>query len=58
MQRFLPAYRAELAAFTEVVAGRRPSPCTAADALEAEWVAEACTRSLREHRPVRVEEVR
>ena len=58
MQRFLPAYRAELEAFTQVVAGRRPSPCTAADALEAEWVAEACTRSLRERRPVRVEEVR
>lgn len=58
MQRFLPAYRAELEAFTEVVAGRRPSPCTVADALEAEYVAEACNRSLREHRPVRTEEVR
>jgi myo-inositol 2-dehydrogenase / D-chiro-inositol 1-dehydrogenase len=58
MQRFLPAYRAELEAFTEVVAGRRPSPCTVADALEAEWIAEACGRSLREHRPVPVEEVR
>jgi len=58
MQRFLPAYRAELAAFTEVVAGLRPSPCTVADALEAEYVAEACSRSLREHRPVRTEEVR
>jgi len=58
MARFLPAYRAELAAFTEVVAGVRPSPCTVADALETEWVAEACTRSFREHRPVRVEEVR
>ena len=58
MQRFLPAYRAELAAFTEVVGGLRPSPCTAADALEAEYVAKACSRSLREHRPVRIEEVR
>jgi myo-inositol 2-dehydrogenase/D-chiro-inositol 1-dehydrogenase len=58
MQRFLPAYRAELEAFTEVVAGRRPSPCTPADALEAEWIAEACSRSLHQHRPVRVEEVR
>lgn len=58
MQRFLPAYRAELEAFTEVVAGRRPSPCTVADALEAEWIAEACSRSLREHRPVPVQEVR
>ena len=55
---FLPAYRAELAAFTEVVAGRRPSPCTVADALEAGWIAEACTLSLREHRPVRVSEVK
>jgi myo-inositol 2-dehydrogenase/D-chiro-inositol 1-dehydrogenase len=58
MDRFLPAYRAELEAFTEVVAGRRPSPCTVADALEAGWIAEACTTSLRLHRPVPMEEVR
>jgi myo-inositol 2-dehydrogenase / D-chiro-inositol 1-dehydrogenase len=58
MDRFLPAYRAELAAFCEVVAGRRPSPCTVADALEAGWIAEACTTSLQQHRPVRMEEVR
>jgi myo-inositol 2-dehydrogenase/D-chiro-inositol 1-dehydrogenase len=58
MDRFAAAYRAELAAFTEVAARKRPSPCTVADAVEAGWIAEACTRSLREHRPVRVEEVR
>ncbi|MFD7437761.1 Gfo/Idh/MocA family oxidoreductase [Streptomyces sp. NPDC059861] len=58
MDRFTAAYRAELSAFTEVVAGSRPSPCTVADALEAGWIAEACTLSLREHRPVRIEEVR
>jgi myo-inositol 2-dehydrogenase/D-chiro-inositol 1-dehydrogenase len=58
MDRFLPAYRAELQAFTEVVAGSRPSPCTVADALEAGWIAEACTLSLQQHRPVRMEEVR
>jgi myo-inositol 2-dehydrogenase/D-chiro-inositol 1-dehydrogenase len=58
MERFLPAYRAELTAFTEVVAGQRPSPCTIADALEAELVAEACTRSMQERRAVRLEEVR
>ncbi|MBG0850907.1 Gfo/Idh/MocA family oxidoreductase [Streptomyces spinoverrucosus] len=58
MDRFTAAYRAELTAFTEVVAGSRPSPCTVADALEAGWIAEACTLSLREHRPVRVDEVR
>ena len=44
MERFLPAYRAELAAFTEVVAGG-PSPCTVRDALAAFRVAEACERS-------------
>ncbi|MER5184314.1 Gfo/Idh/MocA family oxidoreductase [Streptomyces sp. NPDC002896] len=58
MDRFADAYRAELTAFTEVVAGRRPSPCTVADAIEASLIAEACTLSLREHRPVRMEEVR
>ena len=58
MDRFATAFRAELAAFTEVVAGLRPSPCTVADAVESGWVAEAATLSLREHRPVRVDEVR
>lgn len=58
MDRFADAYRAELTAFTEVVAGVRPSPCTVAEALEAGWIAEACTRSLREHRPVTLAEVR
>ncbi|MFE7814004.1 Gfo/Idh/MocA family oxidoreductase [Streptomyces sp. NPDC057433] len=58
MDRFTAAYRAELTAFTEVVAGSRPSPCTVADALEAGWIADACTLSLHEHRPVTVEEVR
>jgi len=58
MDRFATAYRDELAAFTEVVAGTRVSPCTVADAVEAGWIAEACTLSLREHLPVRMTEVR
>ncbi|WP_405674209.1 Gfo/Idh/MocA family oxidoreductase [Streptomyces canus] len=58
MDRFTAAYRAELTAFTEVVAGTRPSPCTIAEALEAGWIAEACTLSLHEHRPVTIAEVR
>ena len=52
------SYRAELTAFTNVVAGQQPSPCTVADALEAGWIAEACTLSSREHRAVQVAEVR
>ena len=58
MDRFADAFRASLAAFTEVAAGSRPSPCTIEDALETGWVAEAATLSLAEHRPVRIEEVR
>jgi myo-inositol 2-dehydrogenase / D-chiro-inositol 1-dehydrogenase len=58
MDRFADAYRAELTAFTEVVAGHSVSLCTMADAIEASWIAEACALSLAEHRPVQLEETR
>ncbi len=58
MDRLGPAFRAELAAFTDVVAGARTSPCTVDDAMAVTWMAEAATRSLREHRPVQIDEVR
>lgn len=58
MERFLPAYRAELEAFVRAVAGTDSPHCTVADALEAQWIAEACTLSWKQHRPVRIEEVR
>jgi myo-inositol 2-dehydrogenase/D-chiro-inositol 1-dehydrogenase len=58
MDRFAPAFRAELTAFTEVVAGTRPSPCPIEDALETGWVAEAATLSARENRPVHLAELR
>ncbi|CAN5867937.1 hypothetical protein BH20ACT6_BH20ACT6_11820 [soil metagenome] len=52
MDRFATAFRIEMATFIDVAAGNLPSPCTVADGLEASWIAEACTRSLHEHRPV------
>jgi DNA helicase IV len=52
------AYAAELSAFLDVAAGKEPSPCTGAEALEALLVAEAADLSRREGRPVTVEEVR
>jgi myo-inositol 2-dehydrogenase / D-chiro-inositol 1-dehydrogenase len=58
MDRFRPAFRAEFETFLDVVAGERPSPCTVADGLEADWIAETCAKSQKEHRPVRIEEVR
>ena len=58
MDRFAAAFRAELAAFTELVAGRIASPCPVSDALEASWIAEAATRSPHERRPVPLAAVR
>ncbi len=57
MERFLPAYRAELTAFAEVATGRRPSPCTLDDALQAYRVAEACELSRHEGRVVHLDEI-
>lgn len=57
MERFLPAYRRELSAFTDLVAGTGPSPCTVGDALQAFRVAEACERSRTSGRPVELREI-
>ncbi len=57
MDRLAEAFRAELTAFTEVVAGQRTSPCTVDDALAVTWIAEAATLSLQQHRPVQTAEV-
>jgi myo-inositol 2-dehydrogenase/D-chiro-inositol 1-dehydrogenase len=58
MDRFADAFRNELDAFTQVVAGTRPSPCTVADAVEVGWIAEAADLARRQHRPVRMDELR
>ncbi|ABG04687.1 oxidoreductase-like protein [Rubrobacter xylanophilus DSM 9941] len=58
LERFEPAYRAEMDAFVEVALGRRSSPCTPEDARAALVVAEACGASARGGVPVRVEEYR
>jgi myo-inositol 2-dehydrogenase/D-chiro-inositol 1-dehydrogenase len=55
--RFREAYESELRAFLRVARGDEESACTARDGLEAVRVAVAATRSLHEHRPVRVAEV-
>ncbi|SDP52731.1 myo-inositol 2-dehydrogenase / D-chiro-inositol 1-dehydrogenase [Pedococcus dokdonensis] len=58
MERFLPAYRAELTAFFDVAARRIPSPCTLQDALQAFRVAEACEVSRAERRVVDLTEIK
>jgi myo-inositol 2-dehydrogenase/D-chiro-inositol 1-dehydrogenase len=57
LDRFGDAYREELHAFVDVIAGRQPNPCPPEEALIAMRVAVACDRSLREHRPVRIAEI-
>lgn len=40
------------------VAEQRVSPCTVDDALAVTWMAEAATRSVARHRPLRIDDVR
>jgi myo-inositol 2-dehydrogenase/D-chiro-inositol 1-dehydrogenase len=57
IDRFEPAYLAEFAAFVQVAQGKRPSPCTALDGVQALRIAEAATTALKEHRIVPLAEV-
>ncbi|GAA3377404.1 Gfo/Idh/MocA family oxidoreductase [Streptomyces sannanensis] len=57
LERFAPAYEAELDAFVRLVRGEIPNPCDGRDALQALRIAEACERSRTEHRPVRLAEI-
>jgi myo-inositol 2-dehydrogenase/D-chiro-inositol 1-dehydrogenase len=57
LERFGPAYEAELAAFVEVIRGERANPCDGGEALEALRIAEACELSRRERRPVSPAEI-
>ncbi|MDT5016846.1 MAG: myo-inositol 2-dehydrogenase / D-chiro-inositol 1-dehydrogenase [Mycobacterium sp.] len=58
MDRFTEAFRAELAAFVDVVNGSAAPACTVADAVEVAWLAEAAAESLQRGVPVRIEDVR
>lgn len=52
--RFHQAYRSELAAFVEVILGKRENPCTPEDAVAASRVADAAQASLESGMPVTV----
>ncbi|MCS0635355.1 Gfo/Idh/MocA family oxidoreductase [Streptomyces sp. LP05-1] len=57
LERFTPAYEAELDAFVRLARGEAANPCDGHEALRALLVAEACERSRRERRPVRLDEI-
>jgi myo-inositol 2-dehydrogenase/D-chiro-inositol 1-dehydrogenase len=53
-ERFHQAYRSELAAFVDVILGKRENPCTPEDAVAASLVADAAQASLESGMPVTV----
>ena len=57
LHRFEPAYRAELRAFLIALRDGAESPCSATDARQAVAVSLAADRSMKEHRPVKVQEI-
>ena len=57
LDRFAPAYRAEIEAFVDLVQGRGTSPCTPEDAREALKIAVACDLSREQRRPVALKEI-
>jgi len=57
LDRWDDAYRDELLAFVDVARGKRPSPCSARDGVEALRLAAALTLSAREGRAVPLAEV-
>ncbi len=57
LERFEPAYRAELVAFLAAARGERPPASTARDGLEALRIAVAATRAYAERRTVALSEV-
>jgi myo-inositol 2-dehydrogenase/D-chiro-inositol 1-dehydrogenase len=57
LHRFEPAYRAELRAFLTALRAGAESPCPVTDARQAVAVSLAADRSMKEHRPVKVQEI-
>jgi myo-inositol 2-dehydrogenase / D-chiro-inositol 1-dehydrogenase len=57
LERYEPAYRAELAAFLGCCRGIRPPTSMARDGLEAMRIAVAATRSHLERRPIALDEI-
>ncbi|MDX5572754.1 Gfo/Idh/MocA family oxidoreductase [Streptomyces sp. ID01-9D] len=57
LERFAPAYEAELDAFVRVAGGELANPCDGREALHALRIAEACEVSRHERRPVAMAEI-
>jgi len=58
LERYAEAYLIELQAFVEALSKDQPPQVTGADGLQPVIMGLAATRSLREHRPVKLSEIR
>ncbi|MCY3863013.1 MAG: inositol 2-dehydrogenase, partial [bacterium] len=56
LERYIPSYLAEWGAFVEMMEGA-PSPVTLADGRAPLVIGLAAWKSVREHRPVRIDEI-
>lgn len=57
MERYIPSYQAEIAAFVECLATGQPMPVTGIDGRIPVLMAMAARRSCQENRPVRLDEI-
>jgi myo-inositol 2-dehydrogenase / D-chiro-inositol 1-dehydrogenase len=57
MQRYAPCYVEEVRQFVECVRDNKPTPTTGADGRAAVVIGYAASKSLREHRPVKISEI-
>jgi myo-inositol 2-dehydrogenase/D-chiro-inositol 1-dehydrogenase len=58
LERYKEAYRTEMAAFVEAVLGHTPTPVSGEEGLANMYAALAAGKSLKEKRPVFIDEVR
>ncbi|MEL6889034.1 MAG: inositol 2-dehydrogenase [Pseudomonadota bacterium] len=57
LERYMPAYEAEWAAFVDALENGTPMPVTLADGVQALTMAEAATMSVKDKKPVKLVEV-
>ena len=57
LERYMPAYRAEIAAFVASIETGAPVPTTGEDGLRALALADAALKSVEEGRVVKVSEI-
>ena len=58
LERYMHAYATEVDEFIEAIVNDTETPVTARDGLEPVLIGLAATKSVAEHRPVKVDEIR